>query len=204
MTVEERLCLLLFDEMSLKLSLTFNQRKDTVTGFVENIKEARPIFADHAQVFMVRGLIKNYKQPVAFTFSSGATSGSELESQIKIVVKKLQEAGFIVLATVCDQGTNDTSAIKIHTNETRREYLLQDEIPKDNVFRINGQELVPLYDAPHLLKGMRNNLLTKNLKFEINGESKTAKWEHIEMFMEENPSYKGIRLVPKLTENHVE
>ena len=31
--------------------------------------ETRAVFADHAQVFMIRGLIRNYKQPIAYTFS---------------------------------------------------------------------------------------------------------------------------------------
>lgn len=49
---------------------------------------------------MVRGLIRNYKQPVAYTFSSGATKGPELAKQIKTVVKELQDAGFIVLFVI--------------------------------------------------------------------------------------------------------
>lgn len=33
---------------------------------------------------------------------------------------------------------------------------------------INSQEIIPLYDPPHLLKGIRNNLLSK--KFELTVE----------------------------------
>lgn len=192
--------------LSLKPSLTFNTRKDTVTGFVTDGEESRPIFADHVQVFIVRGLIRNYKQPVVYTFSSGATKSPELAKQIKTVVKQLQDAGFVVLATVCDQGANNRSAIKILTDEEKRQCLQRGEIPRDNynIFKINKQEIIPLYDPPHLLKGVRNNLLTKNLKFEINGEIKTAKWHHLELLMKENPAYKGIRLVPKITENHID
>ncbi|KAJ8720804.1 hypothetical protein PYW08_006269 [Mythimna loreyi] len=53
MKPEDRLCALLFDEMSLKPSLNFNTKKDTITGFVTDGEETRPYFADHAQVFMV-------------------------------------------------------------------------------------------------------------------------------------------------------
>lgn len=78
------------------------------------------------------------------------------------------------------------------------------EVKKDNIIIINNKKIVPLYDPPHLLKGIRNNLLEKNLKYTIENEEKTAKWEHIKQLYNENPAYKGIRLMPKLTESHVD
>ncbi|CAH2100788.1 unnamed protein product [Euphydryas editha] len=50
---------------------------------------------------------------------------------------------------------------------------------------------------------MRNNLITKNLTFKKDGETKTAKWSHLVQLLKENPGYKGIRLIPKLTEHHL-
>lgn len=63
--------------------------------------------------------------------------------------------------------------------------------------------MIPLYDPPHLIKGIRNNLVTKKLKFIMNGVEKTANWEHIVQLYKENPAFQGIRLMPKLTERHV-
>ncbi|XP_052745845.1 uncharacterized protein LOC128199640 [Bicyclus anynana] len=77
-SANEKLCLLIFDEMSLKTNVTYNERKDTITGFVTNGTETKPLYANHAQVFMIRGLHRNYKQPVSYTFSAGATKGPEL------------------------------------------------------------------------------------------------------------------------------
>lgn len=62
---------------------------------------------------------------------------------------------------------------------------------------------MPLYDTPHLIKGIRNNLLNKDLKAVMDGKEKTAKWDHIILLYNENPAYQGIRLMPKLTEKHV-
>ncbi|KAI5635915.1 transposase protein domain-containing protein [Phthorimaea operculella] len=204
MTVEDRLCIVLFDEMSLKPNVTYNDRKDRVTGFVTNGEDTKPEFADHAQVFMVRGLMKNYKQPVAYTFSQAATKGAELAMQLKTVITDLQAAGLIVVATVCDQGTNNTQCIKLLLQETRGYLLRKGEEPKHNIILINDQEIIPLYDPPHLIKCIRNNLITKHLQYKDNtsNQVKTAKWAHIEMFHQENPGYKGIRLVPKLTDAH--
>ncbi|CAH2101134.1 unnamed protein product [Euphydryas editha] len=96
--------------MSLKCSLSYNKRRYYVTGFVTNGKETHPDFADHAEVFMLRGLIKNYKQPFAYTFSQAATKGPELLAQLKAVIGKLQEAGLIVVTTV-----NQANLMKVLT-----------------------------------------------------------------------------------------
>lgn len=72
-------------------------------------------------------------------------------------------------------------------------------------FLINDEEIVPLYDPPHLLKCMRNNLLTKNLNFNYNGKNQTASWSHIETLYgldKQNEIYE-LRTLPKLTESHI-
>ncbi|CAB3231574.1 unnamed protein product [Arctia plantaginis] len=202
MKLEDKLCILLFDEMSLKPNVAYNERKDRVCGFVTNGDEVYSEYADHAQVFMIRGLLKNYKQPVAYTFSQAATKGPELAKQLKAVVTALQGAGLTVVATVCDQGTNNVSCIKYLLQETRGILLRRGEEPKHNLILVNNQEIIPLYDPPHLIKCVRNNLISKHLKYVKDGETKVAKWAHIMLLHKENPGYKGIRLVPKLTDAH--
>lgn len=199
----EKLCVLLFDEVSLKVNVTYQERKDEVAGFIDNGREKTAEYADHALVFMIRGLLHNYKQPIYYSFSKNCTKGPELANQIKEVVKGIQEAGFIVLATVCDQGTNNRQALKWLLNETRGIYLRRKEQPKENIILINNREVIPLYDPPHLIKCIRNNLITKNLQYITNDTIKIAKWSHLECLYKENPGYNGIRLIPKLTENHV-
>ncbi|KAL0820225.1 hypothetical protein ABMA28_006146 [Loxostege sticticalis] len=203
MKTEEKLCILLFDEVSLKPFITYQERKDHITGLVDNGAKREKEFADHAQVFMIRGLIKNYKQPVSYSFSSSATKGPELARQVKEVVTEIQRAGLIVVASVCDQGTNNRQALKILINESRGIFLRRGEEYKENIILINDQEIVPLYDPPHLLKGMRNNLINKNLIYVKEGVAQTAKWTHLDLLHKENPGYKGIRLIPKLSENHI-
>lgn len=201
--LEHKICIVLFDEMSLKPNVTYNERKDNVCGFVTNGLVTQPDYADHAQVFMVRGLIKNYKQPVAYTFSQAATKGPELAMQLKLVITELQNAGLIVVATVCDQGTNNVNCIKYLLQETRGNLLRKGEEPQDKIsFMVNNELIIPLYDPPHLIKCIRNNLISKHLKYIKNGEVKMAKWAHIMALHKENPGYKGIRLVPKLTDAH--
>lgn len=141
MKTEHKLYIILFDEMSLKPNVAYNERKDMVSEFVTNGEERQPIYADHAQVFMIRGVIKNYKQPIVYTFSQSATKDPEIAKQLKLVVIQLQEAGLIVVATVCDQGTNNVNCIKYLLEETRGTLLRRgEEHIKDNIILINDQE----------------------------------------------------------------
>lgn len=41
------------------------------------------------------------------------------------------------------------------------------------------------------------------MRYKVNGELKTAKWNHIIELYKRAPGYKGVKLVPKLTARHV-
>lgn len=60
---QEKFCILTFDEMSIKESLSYNAALDSVDGF-ESIerKDGNPQLATQALVFMLRGLTTNWKQ----------------------------------------------------------------------------------------------------------------------------------------------
>lgn len=70
-------------------------------------------------------------------------------------------------------------------------------------FVIDGEEIIPLYDFPHLLKGVRNNLLVKDLHFVQDGIEKVARWKHIQQFYLSDKAEHELRLCPKLTDFHV-
>lgn len=203
MKESEKLCILLFDEVALTPHFDYNRRTDHVSGFVNNGTTVNDKIADHALVFMVRGVQKNYKQPVSYTFCASTTPAFELASQIKTLIRKLHAIGLKVIATVCDQGATNVSAINWLVKDTKENQLRQSKIQKNKTFEIDGAEVIPLYDPPHLIKGIRNNLITKNLVYQIDGQEKTAKWDHVQDLYKENPSYKGIRLMPKLTDRHI-
>lgn len=76
----------------------------------------------------------------------------------------------------------------------------------ENTFVLKGQEIVPLYDYVHLQKGVRNNLLTKNLL--INKSKKEGKrfasWDDIIITYEmDKYSFLRKRQMPKLTDKHI-
>lgn len=204
MTENEKLCILLFDEISITPHYDYNRKRDAITGFINNGKQTNRNIADHALVFMLRGFVNNYKQPLAYTFCKGTTSKGDLKLLIKNIISELQQCGFYVLATVCDQGTTNVSAINELIEERRVDYIRKNLNFKHQIFEVNGKEIIPIFDTPHLIKGIRNNLITKNLKCIIEDEVKIAKWDHLIKLHEENPSYKGIRLIKNLTEAHID
>lgn len=84
---KQKLCLLLFDEISLSPQIHYNKRCDAVTGFVDNGEKISHKIADHALVFMLRGIFYNYKQAVSYTFCAGSTPKVELAVQIKNIIR---------------------------------------------------------------------------------------------------------------------
>lgn len=164
----DRLCSLIFDEMSLTPQIFYNAQKDSLEGFANN-KSAS--FADHVLVFMVKGIKRNFKQPIAYFFTN-CLSKQELKNLITSVVQKALESGLIITNTVCDQSSVNVGAINELVEETKATYLRNQKEWRHDMFRIKGQNIIPLYDTPHLIKGIRNNLLTKDLTYTTDGKKK--------------------------------
>jgi hypothetical protein len=68
LSVEERDCVLLLDEVQLEPKVEYDTSLKRMTGYIspEFLLEGRePTVAEHALVFMVKGMRKPYKQPIA-------------------------------------------------------------------------------------------------------------------------------------------
>jgi hypothetical protein len=64
----------MFDEMSIRENLHFNQKFDCIEGFENRGNQGRTQnIADHALVFMIRGQCRKWRQPVAYCFTCGST-----------------------------------------------------------------------------------------------------------------------------------
>ena len=71
---KDRYCFLLFNEMSIRENVWFNQKFDCTEGFEDLGSQGRTCnIANHALLFMVRGLHWKWKQPVAYYLSRGST-----------------------------------------------------------------------------------------------------------------------------------
>lgn len=204
MPEEKKMVNLLFDEVSLSPGVQYNSKTDAIVGFEDlGAEKKTKKIADHALVFMIKGIKGKTKQPVCFTFCQSTTKKYDLKSLLIEVVKELRKTGLKVICTICDQATTNVSVIRSLQDDTKIKYLQQNKQYNSKAFEIDDLKIYPLFDSPHLLKGVRNNLLIKNAKFVQNGKMKCAKWDHLELLLDVDEGEDEIRLVNKLTEYHV-
>ena len=65
-------------------------------------------------------------------------------------------------------------------------------------FTDSGKKIIFLYDTPHLIEAVRNNLI--NYNFHFNG--KVASWTDVKVLYERDSTL-SIRYCPKLTDKHI-
>ncbi|KAF5288333.1 hypothetical protein FQR65_LT12067 [Abscondita terminalis] len=128
---------------------------------------------------------------------------------IKTIVKEATLAGFNVVATVCDQGSNNVKALKTLIGDTKQKYGKRGQSLEDNVFEVEIDEniwkrVIPLFDSPHLLKGIRNSLLQNDLEYICKGKKVVAKWCDIKHVWELDSHSSELRTLPRLTKFHVD
>lgn len=187
---EYKYCTLTWDEVSLKAHLDYNSSRDEIDGFVDMLGVRRTAFATHALTFMIRGIKIPFKQPIAYFFTHGLKH-FELAEMIELITKAVLDTGILfhfkntllpnsnhseykslllglkVLVSTCDQVSVNVKAIRHlmgpnFVNSSAGELLS---------YEIQGTVIVHCFDPPHLIKGIRNNLMTKTLKHRI-----TARW----------------------------
>ena len=185
-----KLCVLLLDEMSLKESMNYNPEKDYIEGLEDFGSHGRTKYvANHATVFMARGITAHWKQAVGYCLSSGPIDSSMLKSLVLECVDKLSSAGFEVKVILGDQGSNNRKMFESLLGVTKSSpYFLHD-----------NRKIFVMLDPPHLLKNTRNNL--KKTGFMVDGQ--LVKWDYIERFYYTDCK-NSVRMAPKLSQKHID
>lgn len=184
----DRYCVLCVDEMSIKANFFFNISADYVVG-VEDSGHGKRLFkpARTATVLLVRGMFSNWKQPLAYFFYNSTCPGIELKHIVLDAIQKLKNIGFIVIATVCDMGSNNIQLNKNLQITPERPYFIFDD-----------QKIFYIFDTPHLIKALRNMLL----KHDFLVSNEIVSWKHIMQFYNIDKSL-VTRSAPKLTDSHI-
>jgi hypothetical protein len=103
----------MFDKMSIREHLHFNQNIDCVEGFDDLARHGRTSnIANHALVFMLHGLRRRGKQPIPYYLTRGSTKGEMHVSFLMEVLDACHNARLVVVATVCDMGANNVKVLK--------------------------------------------------------------------------------------------
>jgi len=111
MKERDKVCLLMWDEMLLQPHVDYDTKKKHILGFEDFGIGRRARFADHALIFMVRGIQSGWKFPLAYYFCDGATKTDQLIEWIKDVAKIIINSGLYLVAFVCNDGKRNLTAI---------------------------------------------------------------------------------------------
>ena len=106
-------------------------------------------------VFMIRGLSSNWKQPFAYILIKHSLVPDLLWEMIKKGIVAVENAGYFVVNIVCDQECNQQKLFGQLKITPDAPYVAH---PKDKT-----RKLYFLFDVPHLLKNIRNNLMNYNI-----------------------------------------
>ena len=121
-----------FDEVSLQSTVQFHQGQQAVYGPHEQ-----------AQVVLVRGILKPFKQPIYFAFDEVMT-----DTILFDLIDALQEIGLQVESVTSDMGAKNMAL-----------WRQLDIRPGNSNFSHRGHTIQVFADVPHLLKLTRNHLL---------------------------------------------
>ena len=158
-------CCLMFDKTSIRENLHFNQKFGCIDDFEDLRSHGRPSnTANHALVFMLHGLCKMWKQPVAYYLIHGSTKGEMLVNFLTEVLDACHIAGLEDVATVCDMGANNVKAFKL--------LGVSEKTPS---IRFRDQEIAAIIDPPLLLKCthdlfLKHNVANVECEITVNGE----------------------------------
>ena len=190
MSIHSRLCAIVIDEMSIKESVTYNVEKDEIEGF-ENfgLLGKTKFVANYAIVFMVRGLVSKWKQPLGYFLSSGSMTGSTMKVLLFQCIEKLTAIGIQVKVIIGDQGANNRNLFETVLGASAEKLY----------FMFSDSKLYVLYDPLHLVKNVRNNF--RKHDFTVNGEP--VLWDYVRQFYVAD-SKLPIRMAPKLTSKHID
>ena len=185
--------MLSFDETEITPEFRYLPRMDCVDGFVDMGRHGRTEdVATSVLVFGLRGVNKRWKQIISYYFMSKA--GFDKDLLKKIVEENLEavfRAGFRVVATVCDgAGINRGLATELGVSKT------------SPMFEFSGNKLAFLFDVPHIIKLIRNHLITKDLLFKSGNVEGIIKWKDIKHHLEPMLT-KVLVECPRLTETHL-
>ena len=157
----DKLCNVCIDEMSLKCGLHYNVSKDRVNGFVNMDCGANQEISK--QVFMTTGLVSNLKQPIGFFLVKTTASAHVLQTLLSECLTRLFDIGLCVKSVIFYQGASNQKLGKLLDVSVERPFYCH-----------HDNKVFVLFDPPHLLTSVRNNLknhdflLDNNVKYRGN------------------------------------
>lgn len=205
MSVKERDCVLLLDEMAITPSMEFDVGTGEFTGHVT--LPSHEGVATHACVFLLGGITSRWKQVVAYYFTGSSISGNVLCDIILEIIRCSEQIGLRVQCVTSDMGAANQSmwrqfGIVSGKNSILQNYILNPVDPARKIYFIA--------DVPHLLKNIRQCLQSNtviNIPEQIRDKYKlpstVVDCNHIKELHDFDHT-NDLKLVPKLTKDVIE
>lgn len=196
LTLHERDCVLVWDEMSIKELIEYNGGSDLLEGIVDLGTQGKSLSAaNEALVFMAQGINLKWRFAVSFYFSSSATKTENLQALVIENITKLEHIGLRVRMGICDMAFTNQSLYKSW------------EITEEKPFMMcNGKRVYFVHDSPHLIKLVRNNLMKYDFYIKrCEGQkwvNERIRWLHVLSFFTKDRRL-TTRMAPKLTTCHI-
>ena len=188
MNDQEKLCTLCMDEISLKTHLYYDISRDKIIGLEDFGSGYRTNkLANSGLVLLLRSISGKWKQPLGYALVNGSCPTDEMEDIMKEAIDKVEGIGLNVVVVMSDMGSNFQSLANRLGITPEKPWFLH-----------NGKKYFLMFDPPHLMKCVRNNLMKYTIKF----DNYQAQWEDIEAFYN-NDKELPIRAAPKLTDKHI-
>ena len=83
--------------MAIKKGLVYDQSQDRIVGYTDDGESRTNSLATQVLTVMACGIMKKWKQPIGYFFSSGSMKGNQLREVIKTSIHSMEEEGFVVL-----------------------------------------------------------------------------------------------------------
>jgi hypothetical protein len=212
MQSQEKDCVLMMDEMQVRKSLEYDRGLNTFLGRVSDglslsssVGSSQIALASHALVFMVRGLTTAWKQVIAYYLTGDSMSGVSLWDITRSIILALGSSGINVRAVVSDMGSSNRAMWKVVGVAAGRDSV------KSSIVHpfFQEQDLYFLADVPHLLKNVRNCLLTQDIVLpasvlaEYDLPSAEVRMKHVSKLVELQEN-SDLKIAPSLSRHHVE
>lgn len=178
-----------FYEMPLKKNLYYDIRQDAIFGF-QNMNGTRSTeIANSVLIIKFKGCFHMYEQLIGYGLVNSSYDLFHVSEWLKATIQFLLHYDFVVCSVVANQTTNMSDLAK-----------LEGVTPMSPFITVDNKKILFLFDIPHLMLGVRDILLKKDISYEGN---KLASWNHVVQFYN-NDTSRNIKLAPKLTIHHID
>jgi hypothetical protein len=136
LTPRERVAALCFDEVYLRKEMSYDNQEDCILGPHQR-----------ANTMLLRGVFKRWKIPVWYKYDSNLS-----KQMLFDIIKEVEGAGYHIVSITSDMGSTNLGLAK-------KLGVTIDDPSFEHPCR-PGHKIWWFYDVPHLLKLVRNNLIT--------------------------------------------